>query len=332
MPMSDKPTVFLAGRMCIPWIDWIQDRLTTNWNVIHWSEDEDFARFVDLAPGADAIVGGRIKGAWPTVPNLKLYQIPFTGFDWLHPEDVPEGCTVCNAFEHEIAIAEYILGTMLEWEIGFAKSDRRFRTHGWDNRIPGTGPNHGEIYGKTLGVVGYGHIGREAAARAAAFGMRVIAVSRTAGPVPAPLERLQTMDGLDDLLGESDYVLVALPLSDETRGLIDAERIARMKPDGVLINVGRGAVVDEEALYRALSEKRIGGAVIDVWYSYPTPENPERPPSRFPFETLDNLIMTPHNSARSGAARLRRWQTVSRNLDHLAIGEAVENICFKGTG
>jgi phosphoglycerate dehydrogenase-like enzyme len=318
--------------MSVPWKEWLQERLTTNWNIISWSEDEGFERFAELVPRADAIVGGHIKGDWPAVPNLKLYQIPFTGFDWLRPEDLPKCCTVCNAFEHEIAIAEYVMAALLDWEIGLSESNRRFRTHGWQGRTPGIGPNHGEVYGKTLGIVGYGHIGRETASRAAAFGMRTIAITRTARPTPAPLERLQTMDGLDDLLSKSDYVLLALPLTPETRGLIDVDRIARMKPDGVLINVGRALVVDEEALYRSLAEKRIGGAIIDVWYAYPTTEDPDRPPSKFPFQELDSLIMTPHNSARSGAARTRRWGAVARNLDHFAKCEALENICFEGTG
>lgn len=330
--MPDIPTVFLAGRMSVPWAEWIRERLTTNWNMISWSEDEGFERFAELAPRADAIVGGRITGEWPAVPDLKLYQIPFTGFDWLHPEDVPKGCAVCNAFGHEIAIAEYVMAALLDWEIGLSRSNHRFRTHGWEGRVAGIGPNHGEVHGKTLGIVGYGHIGRETAARAAAFRMRTIAVTRTARPAPAPLERLQTMDGLDDLLAESDYVLITLPLSPETRGLMDYERIARMKPNGVLINVGRANVIDEEALYRSLAENVIGGAIIDVWYAYPTPDDPDRPPSKFPVQELDNLIMTPHNSARSGAARLRRWEVVARNLDHLARGETLENICFRGIG
>ena len=161
--------------------------------------------------------------------------------------------------------------------------------------------------------------------------MRTIAVSRTVAPAPAPLDWLRTMDRLDDLLAESDYVLLALPLAPETRGLIDAERLRAMKPGGVLINVSRGPVVVEEALYCALKEKRIGGAIIDAWYAYPTAEDPDRPPSAFPFQELANLTMTPHNSARSGATRKRRWAGVVRNLDHLAKGEALENVCFEGT-
>ena len=121
-----------------------------------------------LAPTADAFVGGYIKGEWPATPKLRLYQIPFTGYDWIGPGDVPAGCQVCNTFEHETTIAEYVLCAMLEWEFGIAESDRQFRANGWTGRRIGYGPTHGELYGKTIGIVGYGHIGQEVARRAEA--------------------------------------------------------------------------------------------------------------------------------------------------------------------
>ncbi|MDP6388826.1 MAG: 2-hydroxyacid dehydrogenase [Alphaproteobacteria bacterium] len=328
--MAEPLTLLLAGRMSEPREEWMREHLSSEWNMLTWTEDEPFERFVELVPQAHAIVGGRIKGDWPPVPNLKLYQIPFTGYDWIGPSDVPEGCMVCNAYGHEIAIAEYVLGGLLEWEIGLRAYDRRFREFGWEERVPGIGPSHGELHGKTLGIVGYGHIGVEIAHRARAFGLKVIAVNRTRRPTPAELDWLGTLDELDRLLGESDYVVVALPLADETRGLIDAERLAAMKPDGVIVNVGRGHVIEEEALYTALAERRIGGAIVDVWYGYATPENPDRGPSEFPFQNLDNIIMTPHTSSRTAPSRERRWLTVASNLDRLARGEALENICFEG--
>jgi phosphoglycerate dehydrogenase-like enzyme len=140
------------------------------------------------------------------------------------------------------------------------------------------------------------------------------------------------MQALDRLLNESDYVLLALPLADDTHGLIDAKRFARMKPDGVIINVGRGLVIDEGALYAALDERRIGGAIIDVWYNYPSDEVENPAPSRYPFQELDNIIMTPHSSSHSEAARLRRWTSIAANVDRLARGEALRNVCFEGTG
>jgi len=104
-----------------------------------------------------------------------------------------------------------------------------------------------------------------------------------------------------------------------------------MKSDAVLINVGRAPVIAEEALYNALAGKRIGGAFLDVWYGYPTAEDPDREPSRFPIRQLDNVIMTPHCSSRSVESRERRWMTVPRNLDQLSRGEPLDNIAFQGT-
>ncbi|MDA1100449.1 MAG: 2-hydroxyacid dehydrogenase [Proteobacteria bacterium] len=330
--MPDHPTLFLAGRMTAPRVAWLVQTLTTDWNILSWTEDEPFDGFVEQVARADAIVAGRIHGTWPPVPSLKLYQLPFTGHDWIGPRDVPAACLVCNTFEHEITIAEYVLGAMLEREIGIAAVDRRFRSHGWDGRIAGTGENHGELFGKTIGIVGYGHIGVEVARRAQAFGMRCIAVTRTARPAPEPLAWLATMEGLAQLLGESDYVLISLPLAENTRGLIGTAQLARMKSDGVIINVGRGRIIDEGALYRALEEKRIGGAIIDVWYDYPGADGVDHPPSQYPFQALDNIIMTPHFSARSAAMRDRRWNFVAANLDRFARGELPQNICFEGTG
>ena len=328
---ENTPTLLMAGRMSSGWTDWIRDALDTDWTVLSWSEDDDeFERFTELVPTADAVVAGRMLGGWPAVPNLKVFHIPFTGLDWITPADMPKGCVVCNTFEHEIAIAEYTLAGMLEWEVQLCEQDRRFRTHRWENRQPGAGPGRGELFGKTLGIVGYGHIGKETQKRAQAFGMRTIAVSRRTPPAPE-LDWFGTIEELDRLLAESDYVLVTLPLSDETESLFNTARFSAMKSDVVIINVGRGRVLDEKDLYEALKSKRIGGAVIDVWYDYPTKDDPDPTPSKFPFHELDNLIMTPHSSARSEAMRQRRWAFVAANLDRFARGEAMENIVFEGT-
>ena len=328
--MSDRMKVLLAGHMSEPRAEWLAAQLTTDWAIETWTEDEPFDRFAALITEVDAMVGGRIKGAWPAVPDLKLYQVPFTGYEFILPEDLPRGCTLCNAYGHEVAIAEFVLAGMLEWEIHLSRYDREFRDRGWQDRKPGIGPSHGELSGKTLGIVGYGHIGKAVAARAAAFGMRIIAVNRTPGEAPPPLERLEGLDGFDGLLRESDYVLTTLPTAPETRGLFDAAKFNLMRGDAVLINVGRAPVVAEEDLYNALRNKQIGGAFIDVWYGYPTPEDPERKPSRYPIWELDNVIMTPHCSSRSDASRERRWMTVPRNLDRLAKGEPLENVAFSG--
>ena len=110
--------------------------------------------------------------------------------------------------------------------------------------------------------------------RARPFGMRVIGIKRQIQALPPELDWLGGLDQLKEFLAASDFVLVACALNDQTRGLMDEARLAQMKPDGVLINIARGEVVEEAAVFRALKERRIGGAVIDVWYNYVGPETP----------------------------------------------------------
>ncbi|MEK9752876.1 MAG: 2-hydroxyacid dehydrogenase, partial [Rhodospirillaceae bacterium] len=302
-----------------------------DWNFLKWDEDEDFKGFVERAPLADVIVAGNVPGDWPKLPKLKLRQVPNTGINWLDPSDMPKGSVVCNAFGHEIAIAEYIIAGMLERAIGLLAMDAKFRKDGWAGRRPGMLGSHGELFERTVGILGYGHIGREVAKRAKGFGMRVVAASRTVYEAPE-LEWFGTMEKLEKLLAESDYVVVTLPLAPETKAMFDARLFSLMKPDAVVVNVGRGEVMNEKDLYETLRDKKIGGAVIDVWFDYPQDGEPECPPSKFPFGELDNILMTPHASGSTDPMRRRRWAQVAANLDHFARGEALENFCFEGAG
>ncbi|MEX0758548.1 MAG: NAD(P)-dependent oxidoreductase, partial [Tistlia sp.] len=126
------------------------------------------------------------------------------------------------------------------------------------------------------------------------------------------------------------FVIVCAPLDETTRGMIGAPQFARMKPEAVICNVARGEVVEEEALYRALAERRIRGAILDVWYRYPSKEDPNPWPSRFAFQALDNVILSPHNSAWTEAMKTRRWAFVAAQLDRFARGEPLLNVCFEG--
>lgn len=318
--------VLLAGKQSMTKREFLARHLTTDWRIQACNPADDHAAFERLAREADAIVGGYVAPPWPDAPKLKLFQIPFTGYDFLDPSVLPAGCHVCNTYEHETSIAEYILLAMLEWEIGLSKTAAAFREHSWQGKGPAEGPVHGEVRDKTVGIVGYGHIGHEVAVRARAFGMKVIGVGRRERPTPDLLDWYGTTAEIERLMAEADYVVIACPLTEQTRGLIDAARLAAMKSSGVVINVGRGAIVDEDALYDALKSKRIGGAVIDVWWRYPGRDDPSPRPSRHPMHELDNIIMTPHNSGWTQEQIDRRWRFVAANLDRLARGETPENI------
>ena len=286
---------------------------------------EDTAAFERALERADAMVSMNWHWDVPGVVNLKLLQLPGAGTDEIDFSRLPSGVAVCNCFEHEIGIAEYVIATMLEWSIGIRRLDEQFRRGVWTGSFL-LGPRHGEVFGKAVGVLGYGHIGREVARRARAFGMRVVCCTRT--PKPDDLaDDVLGMDRLPDLLANSDFVVVALPLTDDTRRLLDRAALASMRPSAVLINVARAAIVDEEALYLALKEKRIRGAVLDVWYRYPQQRRPDVVwPSAFPFQDLDNVLMTPHASGWTDGLLARRNRAMATNLNRLARGEPLLNV------
>ncbi|MEM1314528.1 MAG: 2-hydroxyacid dehydrogenase [Pseudomonadota bacterium] len=326
------PTVLVQGRIAAPKADLLRADLPDDWRVEVWAPGDDAAALAEMTRAADVVVGGALAIDWPEVPNLKLFQIPWTGHDFTAPEKMPKGVPVANTFEHETAIAEYVLAAMLEWVIGLRKLDAEFREKGWGGGGVGGAAPHGELLGKTLGIVGHGHIGREAAKRAKAFGMRCIGIRRSEQPCPPELDRLGRPDRLDELLAESDFVLVATDMNAETIGLIDAGRFAAMKPTGVIINVGRGKVIDEDAMWEALSKKRIGGAVIDVWYNYASPQDPDPWPCNHPFQDLENVILSPHRSAVTEAMHARRWKFVAENCLRIGRGEPPLNVVFTGAG
>jgi len=251
-------------------------------------------------------------------PPFALLHVPGAGLDGIDFAALQQGCRVCNVFEHEVPIAEYVLHAMLGWEI--RPDTMRFMAEGWGEAHRTRKP-HGELCGKTLGIVGFGRIGRAIAQRAKAFGLTVIALNRTP-EVALPLaDRAVGRAGLADLLAASDYVVLACPLTDDTQGMIDAEALAAMKPDAVLINISRAEIADEQALYRALSEKRIAGAVLDVWYRYPADAGDHPAPSRFPFLDLPNVVATAHSSAWTTALAGRRYRLIAENIHRLAAGD-----------
>ena len=156
--------------------------------------------------------------------------------------------------------------------------------------------------------------------------MSVLACGRTARSGDALVVRVTSMDSLNELLAVSDFVLLALPLDSSTTGLIGERELKRMKSSAVIINVARGALIDEAALFTACKEHRIGGAIIDTWYRYPAQGSDQGEPSRMPFRDLENVIMTPHASAWTEGLRPRRCRMIAQNLDRLARGDPLLNV------
>lgn len=271
----------------------------------------------------DVVVSLRFRRPAGRSPDFRLLHVPGAGLDGIDLDGLRAGTGVANVFEHEIPIAEYVLARVLEWEIRAGEMAERFSPAAWPEQYRHRVP-HGEVYGKTLGIVGYGRIGRSVAARAAAFGMRVLALDEYA--VDDGLATVFPPDGLHDLLAAIDYLAVACPLTERTTGLIDRAALAAMPRHAVVINVSRAEVVDEDALYDALASRSIGGAVLDVWYRYPSSAEPDPPPAHRPFWELPNVWCTPHSSAWTRELSQRRYAVVAANINALGADRPLVNL------
>ncbi|MHB8813382.1 MAG: 2-hydroxyacid dehydrogenase [Steroidobacteraceae bacterium] len=274
----------------------------------------------------DALVSLRFGHEEAARFTPRLLHLPGAGADGVDFTLLAPGTTVCNVYEHEIPVAEYVMAAVLNHAIGYPDMIRNFTSSGF-GRTYASRRQHGEIHGKTLGLVGYGHIGKLVARRAQAFGMRVHAVSRS-GHAPEA-DRADRIAHLHAMLRDADFVVIACPLTDETRGLFGRAELAAMKPGAILINIGRAAIVDEEALYEALAARRLGGATLDVWYHYPTPDAPDALPARRPFEQLPNVHCTAHSCAWTREMIERRLAAIAANLKRLYLGQALLNVIHR---
>ena len=224
-----------------------------------------------------------------------------------------QGIEVVNAPDaNTVAVAEHTMGLMLALARQLPKADLGLKQGLWEkSALLGTG-----LSGKTLGIIGFGRIGREVARRALAFGMRVVVNQRRLTPELALAEGVTALDLLD-LLRTADFVSVHVPLKPETSGLIGAAELAAMKPGAYLINTARGGVVDEAALLQALNEERLAGAGVDVFATEPAIDNAL---ARHP-----RVIATPHIAASTGDARRAAAVAVAEKILRLATAAKEDN-------
>lgn len=305
----------------------IRDRLPPGLNVEILGDPQQLMRSPAAAADADILVTNIWRAEYPRAPRVKLVQSVATGIELIDLAALPPRVTVCNAFGHETAIAEYILMVMLVWSHRFREIEGDFRSRSsWRPSWVQSGAPHGEILGSTVGIVGLGRVGYEVARRAAAFGCRILAANRSPREEGRGVERVFPLGELDYMLAECDYVVLCTALGPETEGLIGARRLSLMKPSAFLVNIARGTVVDEAAIYAALRGRTIGGAALDVWWRYPDATEPERHPSRYPFHELPNVIMTPHCSGWTEGMVTRRWAEVAGNINRFVRAEPLQHI------
>ncbi len=270
------------------------------------------------------LVAGRPKAEHlATCPNLKWIIIPWAGV----PEETSEllrdypHISLHNLHYNAVDTAEMALALLLSASKSLSLSDRALRANNWQHR---SRPDLSvRLEGKTALILGYGEIGRRVGRALRGMGLHVLGVRRH----PQGETDVYSMDALPDLLPQANVLILTLPLTAETKGLIGKRELAMLPERAILVNVGRGAVVDQGALYHALRERKLFAAGLEVWYNYPSDKDAvvNTPPADYPFHELDNVVMSPHRGGSSLEADRERLQQLAEMLNAAARGEPLPN-------
>jgi D-2-hydroxyacid dehydrogenase (NADP+) len=288
---------------------WFVERLRRDFSEIEITHLTNYDRIDQEIHDAEVVIAWSLrpeqvkeakKLRWVHSPAAAVHQLMF-------PELTKSEVILTNAREvHGPIVAEHVIALIFALAKQIPKAVRLQIKHVWGQELIWQGsPRPREIAGATLGLVGLGSIGREVAKHASALDMHVIAVREN--PKNDKPEGVDICGELDSLLQQSDFVVLAVPITAATQKMMNAARIAKMKSDAYLINVGRGPLVDEAALADALRNHRIGGAALDVFEQEPLPADS-------PLWDLDNLLITPHTAGLTERLWERHYRLFSENL------------------
>lgn len=278
------------------------------------------------APDAfEILVAGRPEPELLARRGLEALVVPFAGLPAITAERLEEyaALPVYNLHHNAAPTAELALALLLAASKRLTPIERRFRAGDWSDR--GRGDQALRLEGRRALVLGYGAVGRRVARACAGLGMQVSAIARRARHED---RRVQGPEALADLLPQTDALLLCLPATPRTTGLIGAAELAALPPQAILVNVARGPIVDERALYAALREGHLFGAGLDVWWRYP--ESRERSgemllPSELPFHELENVVLSPHRAGHVQDNEERRSRDLASLLRSLCAGEEPES-------
>jgi phosphoglycerate dehydrogenase-like enzyme len=315
--MPQYPVLHVVGLPAEPFQPFMAERLPGR-ELRDFDSDEDFAARIGEIEVLLALRPPR--GLWAGARRLRMIQISGAGVDALLPApDLPPEVLVANGRGISgSTMAEYALGWMLHFARRVPRNQEQQARREW--RLYASSM----LEGATCGILGLGAIGEAVAARAKAFGMRVLATQRT----PKPCEHADEvvgMDGTERVLAESDYVVVILPLTPETRGWLDEARLSKLAREAVLVNMARGGIVDEPALAAMLRGDRLRGAVLDVFEEEPLPESS-------PLWDVPNLVVTPHVAGFRRDYLERVFEIFAENVHHLEAGEPLRNEIDRAKG
>jgi phosphoglycerate dehydrogenase-like enzyme len=287
------------------------------------------AAFARAAPDADVLFnwsGSRdlVRQAFSMAPKVQWVHSRSAGLDsLLFPELVESHVPLTNGRGvFSASLGEFALAAILYFAKDFRRMIRNQMAGRWEQF------DVHEISGQTVGIVGYGDIGRAAATRARSMGMRILALKRRGAPVYSvdPLvDRIYYPEQRCEMIALCDYIVVATPLTPQTRGFIGEAEFAAMKPEAVVINVGRGPVIDEPAMLRALEEGRIKGAGLDVFTEEPLPDG-------HPFYQMENVLLSPHCADHTMDWLDQAMRFFIENFRRYSKGEPLRNVVDKKSG
>ena len=309
----------------IAWVDRYVDRFRAEFPDVEFvtaaSEDE----LVAAAGDADVAFGPVSSKLLHAAKKLRWIQSSSAGVEWMRktPELAETDITVTNTRgAHASTIAEHTFGMLFHLTRGFGSLYLSQQQGEWQRPIrqPGVG-----VAGMTMGIIGLGQIGRAVASRAVAFDLDVIAVDAHDVPQPEYVNELRRLDGLDDLMGRADIVVVATPITPETRGMIGPDQLRRMKSSAYLLVMSRGGIIDEPTLVQMLQEGQLAGAGLDVTETEPLPADN-------PLWKAPNIIITPHSSPASTQTHDAVARMMRQNLAHFLAGEPLDNVVDKKLG
>jgi D-2-hydroxyacid dehydrogenase (NADP+) len=308
---------------------WFSERLREEFPQVNVVQLPDYKRLDAEIPDAEIVIAWslrpeQIKAAkklrWIHSPAAAVHQLMF-------PELIHSDIVLTNAREvHGPVVAEHVIALIFALAKKIPGSVQLQQKHVWGQQLLWDElPRVREVAGATLGLVGVGSIGRSVVRSAKALGMRVIAVREHPEKGSEGADVVFGPGGINDLFRQADYVVLAAPVTDSTKAIANAERLALMNPGACLINVGRGPLVDEAALAIALREKTIGGAALDVF-----PKEPLVADS--PLWDLPNLLITPHTAALTDKLWERHYALFSENLRRYLAGEPLLAVVDKSKG
>ena len=312
---------------CAP--PWIRDRLARDFPDIQFTYLPGYEQMTPEIPDTDVLIGWSIKPEqlavarklkWIHSPAAAVHQLMF-------PELISSDVIVTNAGAvHGPVVAEHAITLLLALAKRLPQAARYQQRKQWaQETLWQEEPRPREVSEATVLVIGMGSIGREFTVRAKALGMRVLAVRENPQKGLGGADAVYGVADLDAVLPKADYLLLCTPVTPATLHLIDKARLARMKPDAYLINVGRGPLVDESALVDALTQHKIAGAGLDVFTEEPLPKDS-------PFWSLDNVLVTPHTAAVTDRLWERHYQLIGENLRRFLAGKPLLNLIDKQRG